>query len=61
MAHKTRAEQLAIKARKDPKRLAKKTKAHKPKTEYKRRYMHLVTGKIWSEEEYEEVNDESND
>jgi hypothetical protein len=54
MAHKTRAEQLAIKARKDPKRLAKKTKAHKPKTEYKRRYMHLVTGKIWSEEEYEE-------
>jgi len=37
MSHKSRAEQLAVKARKDPKKKAIKTKIHKPKNVYKRK------------------------
>lgn len=36
MSHKTRAEQFEVKARKDPKGLAYKTKRHSSKSEYKR-------------------------
>ena len=36
MSHKTRAEQLAVKAQKDPKKKALHTKIHKPKNAYKR-------------------------
>ena len=40
MAHKSRSEQLShgVKARKDPKALAKKTKQHSQKNEYKRQW-----------------------
>lgn len=36
MSHKTRAEQFDVKARKDPHKLARKTKRHTPKNAYKR-------------------------
>ena len=36
MAHRTRHEQLAMKVRKDPNKLAKRTKQHEPKPAYKR-------------------------
>ena len=36
MAHKTRAEQFNVKARKDPRKLAKRTRQHTPKNTYKR-------------------------
>lgn len=38
--HKTRAEQRAINARKDPNQLAKRTKPHRPKVDYKRKPKH---------------------
>jgi ribosomal protein L24E len=52
MSHKTRAEQRAIKARKDPRKIAWKTKAHKPKTAYKRCTSRLIA------EALEEANNE---
>ena len=36
MAHKSRAEQKALRVRKDPNKLARQTKRHSPKTAYKR-------------------------
>jgi len=56
MAHRTRSEQLAVKARKDPRKLAKSTKRHETKTGYKRTPLSLVDIEKEYEYEIEDVN-----
>jgi hypothetical protein len=49
MSHKTRAEQMEVKARKDPKGLARRTKVHTPRVHYSRKSLRELMREIDNE------------